>query len=118
MGAKLADGLRELADRHRCVGDVRTIGLYGALELVADRETRQPIPDDLEIPVRGETTGAAAKVAARLRDEGILVNAMRVQGIVKMSPPLTVTRDEVDLVVEHLDAALGEVDSAVQGAGG
>lgn len=113
MGKYLEEGLRSLASRHACVGDVRTIGLYGAIELVADRESRATIPDELSIPGLGEGCGAAAKVAAHLKRGGVLVNAMRVQGIVKMSPPLTIDASESDAVIALLDDALGHVDRAL-----
>ncbi|GAA1166728.1 aspartate aminotransferase family protein [Ornithinimicrobium humiphilum] len=42
----LGPGLRDLAERHEVIGDVRGLGVFWALELVADRETREPLPAD------------------------------------------------------------------------
>jgi taurine--2-oxoglutarate transaminase len=43
LGGVLTDRLAALAARHPCVGDVRSIGLFGVLELVRNRTTREPI---------------------------------------------------------------------------
>lgn len=111
MGSVLADGLGRLKDRHPSVGDVRSIGLYGAIELVADRSTKAPFASDARIePGDGEPVGVALEVMGMLKRRGILVNAMRVEGIVKFSPPLTIQRQEIELVIDELDRVLGELD--------
>jgi taurine--2-oxoglutarate transaminase len=43
MGEKLMARLRELAGRHPCVGEVRGVGMLACLELVRDRDTREPL---------------------------------------------------------------------------
>ena len=43
MGEQLTDNLAELKSRHSSIGDVRSIGLFGAIELVRDRKTREPM---------------------------------------------------------------------------
>jgi taurine--2-oxoglutarate transaminase len=43
MGGHLSDNLEELKSRHPSIGDVRSIGLFGAIELVRDRKTREPM---------------------------------------------------------------------------
>jgi taurine--2-oxoglutarate transaminase len=115
MGEHLAAGLRELQENHPCVGDVRSIGLYGAIELVVDRETKEPFPPDARLADGdGPAPGIALETAALLNGKGILVNALRVQGIVKFSPPLTITSKEIDLVMAELDVALSRADALVR----
>jgi taurine--2-oxoglutarate transaminase len=116
MGRVLAAGLEGLKERHPSVGDVRSIGLYGAVELVADRQTKQPFPAGVRIePGTGVPPGVALEIAGILRRNGILVNAMRVEGIVKFSPPLTIECDEVEFVIAALDDVLGKLDRLVAG---
>lgn len=112
MGDVLKDGFETLKANHPCVGDVRCIGLYAAIELVQDRATKAAFPDDCRLEADNDKApGIAVEVANLLKARGILVNAMRVQGIVKVSPPLTITREEVERVVSELDDILTRVDA-------
>ena len=93
----LARRLAALASRHRVVGDVRSLGLYGVVELVKDRETKEP----LEAAVPG------LKRAALDRGVHLLTRA----NCIFIAPPLCI--DEADLahgldVLDELIAALGE----------
>jgi 2,2-dialkylglycine decarboxylase (pyruvate) len=104
MGTRLRAGLLELADRHPVVGEVRGRGLLLGVELVTDRETRQPADD----------------LGARATDEclarGLSMNIVRHVGansVWRIAPPLTVTEDEIDLALSIMDDSL----SAVTGQG-
>jgi 4-aminobutyrate aminotransferase-like enzyme len=102
-GTYLLDGLRRLQDRHEVIGDVRGIGLFTGVDLVADRATRAP------------ATEAAEYVKNRLREARVLVGTEGpADNILKIRPPLTVDRDDVDQLLETLDRVLGE--SRVVGA--
>ena len=59
VGAAMRDGLRALAQKHEVIGDVRGAGLFLGIDLVRDRETREP------------ATEQADYVVNRLRDCGI-----------------------------------------------
>src|SRR6185503_6931659 len=52
MGERLQAGVRQLAERHRCIGDVRGIGLMVGVEFVKDRGTREPAPELVQRLVR------------------------------------------------------------------
>ena len=91
MGQRLLDGLEALR-RHPVVGDVRGIGLLVALEMVADRQTKTPISRE-----------DGRKIAAYLRDEGILT---RVTTVLELAPPLIIDREQVDWMVGAIDRAL------------
>jgi 2,2-dialkylglycine decarboxylase (pyruvate) len=100
LGAYLRKGLLDLADRHPVIGDVRGRGLLVGLELVLDREAKQPA-DDL---------GTA--VTNRCRELGLHMNVVQlpaVGGVFRIAPPLTSTPDELDLGLEILDQAIGEM---------
>ncbi|MFV2175231.1 aspartate aminotransferase family protein [Actinomadura sp. LOL_016] len=97
VGAEVfAPGLADLEKRHEVVGEVRGTGVFWAVELVADRGTRAPLPDE-----------AIAAVTAECRARGLLPlpNANRVH----LVPPCTITGDQVREALEILDAALVRV---------
>ena len=96
-GDYLMARLRELQDEHAQIGDVRGRGLLVGLELVVDRDTREP----------ANALGAA--VTAECLDRGLSMNIVRSgenANCFRMAPPLSVTNDEIDLAVEILDAAV------------
>jgi 2,2-dialkylglycine decarboxylase (pyruvate) len=104
MGDYLAAGLRELARRHEEIGDVRGIGLLRGVELVKDRERREP---DHELG--GRTT-------ARCLELGLSMNIRRrpERGSVwRIAPPLTVERADIELAMSIFDRALGESKDAL-----
>ncbi|MDY7083911.1 MAG: aspartate aminotransferase family protein [Actinomycetota bacterium] len=107
LGAHLGDGLRELAQRHAVIGDVRGRGLLVGLELVLDRDTKQPA-DEL---------GAA--VTQRCLELGLHMNVVQLPGmggVFRIAPALTSTTEELDLGLEILDQAIGEVAPRFTGA--
>jgi 4-aminobutyrate aminotransferase-like enzyme/Ser/Thr protein kinase RdoA (MazF antagonist) len=97
--ASVGDWLREelaaLAERHPVIGDVRGRGLMTGVELVRDRATREPF---------GEL---AARVKDDMAERGVLIGTTGRRGnVLKIRPPLCMTRDEARLIVATLDAAL------------
>lgn len=95
VGAHLIEGLKPLSDRFDVVGEVRGKGLMIALDLVADKRTRQPLDP-------GE--GHAARIAEEARKQGVLVRPVGSKII--LSPPLTLTNGEADMIVQALEVAL------------
>ncbi|KMO84700.1 aspartate aminotransferase family protein [Mycolicibacterium chubuense] len=98
----LGPGLRELAARHRSVGEVRGLGVFWAIELVADQATREPLA-----PYGGSSPAMAAVLAA-CKSGGLLpfANFNRIHAV----PPCNVTDDEVAEGLRILDAALDVAD--------
>ncbi|MBM2617253.1 aspartate aminotransferase family protein [Actinoplanes sp. LDG1-06] len=99
LGAHLAGGLRELAQRHEMIGDVRGRGLLVGLELVHDRATKEPA-DEL---------GAA--VTRRCLELGLHMNVVQLPamgGVFRIAPALTSTVEELDLGLQILDQAISE----------
>jgi 2,2-dialkylglycine decarboxylase (pyruvate) len=99
QGERLMGHLRELQARYEVIGDVRGMGLLCGIELVEDRETRQP----------ALTLGAA--LTTECDDRGLSINLVRggsggAANCIRMAPPLTIADDEVDLAAEILDASL------------
>jgi 2,2-dialkylglycine decarboxylase (pyruvate) len=100
MGTYLKRGLLELKKRHEAVGDVRGAGLLLGLELVRERETREPHPD----------LGSA--VARRALELGLSLSPTSSGGVFRIAPPLTISRDEIDSGLAMLDQALAECAGA------
>jgi 4-aminobutyrate aminotransferase-like enzyme/Ser/Thr protein kinase RdoA (MazF antagonist) len=98
VGGRLLDSLRALQDRHSVVGDVRGAGLFLGIELVADRDTRQPAAEEADFVVN------------RLRELGILTGTDGpLHNVVKVRGPMCVTGDDADLLVMALGRALDEL---------
>lgn len=96
LNAQMADAL----GAHPHVGDVRGEGMLCAVELVEDRETRR----FYEQP--GKTAGA---VVARMVEKGVIARAMPQGDIIGFAPPLCLTREEADRIVEVAAASVREV---------
>jgi len=103
MGAKLKTGLEFLAANHAIIGEVRGRGLLLALELVQDRDSRQPFPPEKE--AHNLLTDEAAA-------EGLVIYPRRpINGLngdhVLVAPPLIITEEQVAELLLRLDKALG-----------
>src|SRR5689334_10261983 len=104
MGDYLAQRLRELQARHEEIGDVRGMGLLRGIELVQDRETREPHHE------------LGALTTARCLALGLSMNIRRrpERGSVwRIAPPLTVARADVDLAITIFDQALTEMKAVL-----
>ncbi|WP_431034902.1 aspartate aminotransferase family protein [Streptomyces sp. P6-2-1] len=101
VGPALAD----LAERHPSVGEVRGLGMFWALELVRDRETREPLTP---YNASGEAAAPMAAFAAEAKKHGLwpFVNMNRTHVV----PPLNVTEEELKEGFAALDAALTVAD--------
>ena len=106
MGAVLARHHRRLVDRHPCVGAARSIGLFGCLELVRDRQTLEPLA-----PFNGTSPEMKAIDQALL--DGGMYTFVRWNTIMT-NPPLCITEAQLDEGFEILDAALEIGDRAVR----
>jgi len=94
----LAPGLADLADRHSLIGEVRGLGVFWALELVADRGTRAPVPAAMMGQVKRELL--TRHLLPFLADNRIHV-----------VPPCVVTDDEVARALAIYDEALTAVEA-------
>ncbi len=106
MGAVLARHHKKLMERHPCVGAVRSIGLFGALELVRDRRTMEPLA-----PFNG-TSPEMKAIAQALLDAGMYTFVR--WNTIMTNPPLCITEAELDEGFEILDSALEIGDRAVK----
>lgn len=102
----LGPGLRELADKHRVVGDVRGIGGLWSLELVRDRVTREPLVPPGAI---GATNAPMAAVAKACLERGLL--PLVLGNRLHVAPPLNVNDDDAAAGLAILDEALSAADA-------
>jgi len=93
--------LASMADRHEWIGEVRGTGAFWAVELVTDRETREPLAP------YGASSPQMNAILAACKRGGLLpfANFNRIHIV----PPLTISADEARAGLDALDAALGEV---------
>jgi 4-aminobutyrate aminotransferase-like enzyme/Ser/Thr protein kinase RdoA (MazF antagonist) len=97
VGRHFLAGLRGLQEGHPLVGDVRGSGLFLGVELVRDRESREPATEE------------ASYVVNRLRERGVLTGTDGPhENVLKLRPPLVVSESDADLFVTTLDEVLGE----------
>jgi 4-aminobutyrate aminotransferase-like enzyme len=99
-GWRLLASLRDVAERREVIGDVRGSGLFIGVELVRDRETREPAPD------------AARKLADTAAERGVLLSTDGpFHNVMKIKPPLVFSADDADRLVETIDEVLGELNA-------
>jgi 4-aminobutyrate aminotransferase len=99
VGDYFHQGLEALKEKHALIGDVRGMGLMQGIELVKDRRTKEPAT---------ETTNL---VMERARANGLLVGKGGLHGnVIRMSPPLNISKADVDQALAALDKSLGEVN--------
>lgn len=102
LGKVLKAGLEELSNRYEIIGQVRGRGLLLALELVMNRNTREPFPPGRE---------ANLVLANEAFESGLIIYPRRcINGLsgdhVLVAPPLIVTEDDVTKILQFLDLAL------------
>lgn len=104
MGLVLSGLHEEMKRKHRSVGDVRSIGLFGVLELVRNRETREPMA-----PFNG-TSPEMQRLGAFLREEGMY--AFLNWNNLFTNPPLCITEEQLRESFAIIDRALEITDAA------
>ena len=96
MGAYMKQRLLEMMDTHGCIGDVRGLGLLLGVEIVKDREAKTPAPE------------LANSICREAFKRGLFVLNMGSYGgkALRVAPPLIITREQVDTVIELLDESM------------
>jgi taurine--2-oxoglutarate transaminase len=105
MGRVLAELHAQMKEKHPSVGDVRSIGLFGVLELVRNRRTREPMA-----PFNG-TSAEMQKLGAYLREQGMYVFIN--WNNLFTNPPLCITEEQLRQSFAVIDKALEITDAGV-----
>jgi taurine-pyruvate aminotransferase len=103
MGEYLNQQLHNLAAKHEIIGDVRGKGLFQGMELVKDRNTREPVAESV-----------AAAVVAHCMSQGVIIGRTnrsfeRHNNTLCLSPALIASTNEIDEIVSAIDHALASV---------
>jgi 4-aminobutyrate--pyruvate transaminase len=107
VSRRFAERLRRLRD-HPLVGEVRVVGLMGAVEFVADRATGR----------RFDPVGSMARMVRNRAEElGMIARQIGGSDTIAFAPPLIITEAEIDAVFDIFDQALGEGLDWANGAG-
>ena len=100
VGAYLMNGLLDLKDKHRLIGDVRGKGLLLALELVEDRRTKVP------------ATAATLDLMEHARENRIMIGRGGLYGnVIRISPPMNINRADVDEFLLRFGASLTKCEA-------
>ncbi|MGI9537239.1 MAG: aminotransferase class III-fold pyridoxal phosphate-dependent enzyme [Desulfocapsaceae bacterium] len=97
-GTYLMEGYRRLMATHDIIGDVRGLGLMTGIELVTDRKAKNPAGKE------------ALQVFERAKDFGLLIGKGGLYGnVLRIKPPMCISRADVDFILEVLDIAFSEL---------
>jgi taurine--2-oxoglutarate transaminase len=105
MGEVFDEQLRGLQERHPSIGDVRGLGCFWGLELVRNRETREPL---VPFNGRGEAAAPVTRLVKAALERGLYL--MTHWNVIMIVPPLTITREELEEGIAILDDALAIAD--------
>lgn len=109
-GAYLLQKLEQMAGESDNIGDVRGKGLFAGVEFVADKQTKQPFPADWKM---------TEKVVQAAYDASLLVypanadkDGLKGDAVI-IAPPLTITKQEIDILLERFYSALQRIENAL-----
>lgn len=105
-GIVMAEMMAELVDRHPSIGEVRSIGLFGAIELVRNRKTREPLA-----PFNSSSPEMTA-LSKKCRELGLYIHTH--WNVILLIPPLIITPDQLEEGFKILDKALDITDAAAK----
>jgi alanine-glyoxylate transaminase/(R)-3-amino-2-methylpropionate-pyruvate transaminase len=95
VGGHLKQGLLALQDKHTLIGEVRGMGLMLGVELVKNRQTKEP------------ATAETAGVVERAKERGLLLGKGGLHGnVIRIKPPMCITKADCDFLVDCLDECL------------
>ncbi|RAP36899.1 aspartate aminotransferase family protein [Candidatus Marinamargulisbacteria bacterium SCGC AAA071-K20] len=109
LGHYINDRIEELKNIHPSIGDYRYTGLLGCIELVKNKETKEPMVPWNATP---EEMTIMNKVTSKLRELG-LFTFVRWNWIF-IAPPLTITKSQIDVALSIISKAISEVDIYVE----
>lgn len=103
VGKHLGEVLESLKSKHKSVGDVRYIGLFGGVELVKDRATREPL-----VPWGQDPAGVMGAIVKELKSRGFVTYSH--ENVIIVAPPLIITEAQIDEELAKLDEVLSIID--------
>ena len=98
----VAPFMQKMVEKHKCVGEARCIGLFGALEMVKNKETREPLQE------YGVPGTAMPWIFAELKKRGFATFGR--ENFIEVCPPLIITKEELEEYLPILDEVLTMAD--------
>lgn len=99
VGSQLTEGLNKLKERYSIIGDVRGHGFMQAIELVKDRKTKEPAPE------------ATSRIFERTRENGLILSKSGTfKNVFRMVPPLCLSSEDVEPVLNALDKSFASIE--------
>lgn len=108
MGAYIDQSVAKLIDKHPSIGDWRNTGMLGCLELVKNRNTKEPMAP---WNASASEMGAMAKVRSKIKELGMFTFVK--WNYIFIAPPLCITKAEIDEGMELLSTAIAIADQEV-----
>ncbi len=97
LGEYALNRLKQMMERHKIIGDVRGLGLFLGVELVKDRQTKERAIDEAEaIMYSALSKGLSFKIT--------------MGNILTLTPPLTITKEQMDEALDILEASIAEIE--------
>lgn len=107
VGRVLGQLEEELKEKHACVGDVRYIGLWSAIELVKDKTTKEPL-----VPYGQDPDGVMPSIIKKLISRGFYTYSH--ENTIMVAPPLIITEEQLGEAMAIMDDVLSEVDAMIK----
>ncbi|MCI1931002.1 MAG: aminotransferase class III-fold pyridoxal phosphate-dependent enzyme [Clostridia bacterium] len=106
VGKVLGEILEDLKAKHKCIGDVRYIGLFSAIELVKNRKTKEPI-----VPYGKDPEKIMPNIIGKLKEKGFYCYGH--ENNILVAPPLIIKEEELREAMKIMDEVLDYVDTIV-----
>ena len=97
VSPRFMERLRKLGE-HKYAGEARGVGLMGAVELVADKQTKEPLPGDLQVSER---------IANKALEKGLICRPLG--AAIVLGPPFIITEEQIDEMFDILEETMVEV---------
>jgi len=100
VGAYLQESLHQLEHKHKIIGQVRGLGLFAGIELVKNRQTKEPV-DETEL----------ARICADVMSQGVMIGRTnrsfhKLNNTILLAPALVATKADIDAITRAIDVAL------------
>lgn len=105
MGEKLRAELAKLAEKHPSIGDIRGLGMFNGIELVRNRETREPL---VPFAAKGAEAQPMSDMMGFAMTNGLYLSFY--SNVIRLTPPLNISQDDMMTGLEILDRTLKIAD--------